>query len=175
MIMTDQSKIRISREILSNGPGYRVHPAGIHIRNGKDMTKRHMGKAVESIYIPTSPEWEPPDYLMGRWWKVVNEAGNTVGLKAYIPHPESRRFYDDHEIRRRKRDLWARTQLGRLDDAANLIDWPWVRRPPARADRLLRRSHGSMRELITRIVQLLLLTSAAGAVIGVAIWAVLTH
>ena len=97
------------------------------------MTKRHMGRFVEMAYVPTSPEWEPPAYLMDKWWRLVNEAGNTVGLKAYIPPPEKRRFYEDHTI-----EEWSR-----VPDIDPPVRWPWSPRPPASA--LLRRADNSSR------------------------------
>ena len=98
-IRLDHTKIRISREILAGGPGYRAFRTQWHSGRGKDLTKRHMGRFVKMAYIPTSPEWEPPDYLLGKWWKLVNEDGNTVGLKAYIPIPERRARYGQRSYR----------------------------------------------------------------------------
>ena len=92
-VRLDHTKIRISREILSRGPGYRAFRSEWHSRDGEDITKRHMGRFVKMAYIPTSPEWEPPDYLLDHWWEIVNEAGNTVGLKAFIPLPKERDRY----------------------------------------------------------------------------------
>ena len=67
-MQTDQTKVRISWEILSGGAGYRVfHRKGAYI-----------------YCVATSREHTPPDYLADRWWKLVNEVGNTVGLKVKI-------------------------------------------------------------------------------------------
>ena len=90
------------------------------------MTKRHMGRFVEMAYVPTSPEWEPPAYLMDKWWRLVNEAGNTVGLKAYIPPPERRRFYEE-----RGRDAWVNAHLMATHAAMRCpvhFPWDWLRR-----------------------------------------------
>ena len=142
MIMTDQTKIRISREILSDGLGYTVYPAGRHIRNGVDITKRHMGKYVEGVYIPTSPEWEPPTYLVGKQWHIVNEKGNRVGLKAYIPLPDRRHFYSkEHqrligEYRERHRQDSRPPFEVFLKGHPNIVlfRWPpWKRRPRGHA------------------------------------------
>ena len=90
MIMHDPGKIRMSREILSDGPGYKMLSGGRSWTGNVETTKYHMGKPVSALYIPTSEEWEPPLRLVDKWWNVVNEKGNTVGLKARIPVPEHR-------------------------------------------------------------------------------------
>ena len=135
-LLPDETKIRISREILSGGPGYKAFRVGGHWKGDKDVTKRHMGRFVEMAYVPTSPEWEPPAYLMDTWWRLVNEAGNTVGLKAYIPPPERRRVYEERDP-----DAWSR--MPHIPDPP--IRWPWSPRPPASA--LLRRADNPSRRM----------------------------
>lgn len=124
MRTTDPNKIRISREILSGGPGYKGYRASWSFQGREDVTKRHMGRFVKMAYIPTSPEWEPPAYLMDKWWRLVNEAGNPVGLKARIPRPEKRRLYENHKI-----DKWLKPPPS-WDWPSLDISWPWTKRPP---------------------------------------------
>ena len=124
MRTTDPNKIRISREILSNGPGYRAFRTGWHWRGREDVSKRHMGRLVKMAYIPTSPEWEPPAYLLGKWWKLVNEAGNPVGLNAIIPLPEKRGRYG-----KRKMDKWSKPPPS-WNWPSPHIRWPWTKPPP---------------------------------------------
>ena len=131
MRTTDPNKIRISREILSGGQGYKAHRAAWSFHGREDVTKRHMGRFVEMTYIPTSPEWEPPAYLMDKWWKLVNEAGNPVGLNAFIPLPEKRWMYEN-----RKMDKWSK--LPRSWDWPSLgIHWRWTQHMPKRTSKLL--------------------------------------
>ena len=51
------------------------------------------GSGVLKSYLPTSAEWEPQPYLVSRWWKLVNESGNPVGLKVFIPDEHLREGY----------------------------------------------------------------------------------
>ena len=134
-LLKDETKIRISREILSGGPGYKAFRSGGSWSNGKDVTKRHMGRFVRMAYVPTSAEWEPPAYLLDTWWELVNEAGNTVGLKAFIPVPEHRSFYED-----RSPEEWFR-----VPDINPPLRWPWSPRFPA--SRLLSRVDNPSRRM----------------------------
>ena len=112
MVMPDPNKIRISREILSDGPGYKAIDGAFSMHGTEITTKMHMGKVVETVYVPTSSEWEPPAYLMGKWWRLVNEAGNIVGLKALIPPPERRHLYGrSRDQFARIHERWVRTHL----------------------------------------------------------------
>ncbi len=148
MIMADPNKVRISREILSDGPGYKAYPQHRSFRNGEETTKRHMGKYVEGMYIPTSPEWEPPDYLMGKQWRIVNEAGNTVGLKAYVPPLARRHLYTDEVIKRHEERREERRREFDRDSHFEvflkgsrhtvLFRWPFWRRRPSRSALLVR-------------------------------------
>ncbi len=108
-----------------------AYRTGRSFRGSEDVTKRHMGRFVEMAYIPTTPEWEPPDYLLGKWWKLVNEAGNPVGLKALIPLPERRWKYQHREMQKPWKppfgDSWPS-----LD-----IHWRWTRHQPKRTSKLL--------------------------------------
>ena len=124
MRTTDPNKIRISQEILCNGPGYRALRAGWSFQGSEDVTKRHMGRFVKMAYIPTSSEWEPPAYLMDKWWKLVNEAGNPVGLKAIIPLPEKRWIYESREM-----DKWSKPPPSWNWPSLD-IRWPWTKPPP---------------------------------------------
>ncbi len=132
MRTADPNKIRISREILSGGPGYKAFRTGWHWRGREDLSKRHMGRYVRMAYIPTAPEWEPPAHLLGKWWEIVNEAGNTVGLKAYIPPPGKRGKYEN-----RKMDKWSKPPSSR-DWPSLDIRWPWTRaRPKGKKSKLM--------------------------------------
>ncbi len=126
----EQAKIRISREILSDGPGYAVVQVPRHWSNGKDVTKRHMGRFVRVVYVPTSQEWEPPDDLMGQWWKLVNAEGKVVGLLAYIPRPEERHLYEG------QMDTGPRTRV--VVRHWPSICLPWERRRPRTSKLMVR-------------------------------------
>ncbi len=133
----DPNKIRISQEILSSGPGYRAYRTSWHFRGREDLTKKHMGRFVKMAYIPTTPEWEPPAYLLGKWWELVNESGNTVGLKAYIPPPDRRERYEN-------RKMGEGPKLPRSWYWPSLdIHWRWTKNPPmGRQSRLMVRERG---------------------------------
>ena len=126
-VRLDQTKIRISREILSGGSGYRALRHGWSSR----APKTHMGRFVRGVYIPTSSEWEPPGYLMDNWWKIVNEEGNIVGLKALIPLPEKRWLYEHPP-----KLPWRHRLLSIYLPVS--VDWPWTRRQQSKGKLLMR-------------------------------------